>query len=90
LIAVGILAFGGGWIQGFRAVPRVDVAAIERNAIAGRDAHWRDRLAQSERESEAKIAEWQRLAEEAEAKDPTPTTAPEIAKLCEKDPLCEK
>ena len=88
--AAAVLSFGTGWIQGFRAVPRVDVAAVERNAIAGRDAYWQTRLAASQRAASARIAEWQRLAEEAEAKEPTPETNEELAKLCARDPLCAK
>jgi hypothetical protein len=54
LIAVATLAAGFGFYKGFQAVPRVDVAAVTRNAEAGRDAEWTRKLA--EQESQAALA----------------------------------
>src|SRR5687768_5964534 len=49
-------AIGFGFIKGFNAVPRVDVAAIERNAIAGRDAEWERKLAEANQHHDQLIA----------------------------------
>ena len=72
----------------------VDVPAIERAAFAkgqiARDGEWKTKLAAAEVEANAKVTEWQRKAEEAEAAAPTPTTAPELLKLCAGDEFCRK
>jgi hypothetical protein len=55
LAAVAILASGFGWVKGWNAYPRVDVAAITRNAEAGRDAVWSRKLAETEEKSRLEI-----------------------------------
>ena len=82
LIAVAILAFGFGWVKGFGAVPRVDVAAVTRNAEAGRDAEWTRKLAQLERESQ------DALAAAIAARDATDPADADVGRLCDADAAC--
>lgn len=49
-------AIGFGFIKGFQAVPKVDIAAIERNAISGRDAEWERKLAEANQHHDQLIA----------------------------------
>lgn len=83
LVIVAVLAGGFGWVKGFNAVPRVDITAVERNAIAGRDAEWSRKLADLEEQS--------RLAIDAaiEVRDHT-VLAPDadLLQLCAKSTAC--
>jgi hypothetical protein len=67
MIQIGLAFLGNRWGQvivvamaayffGFYSVEQPDIAAIERNAIAGRDAEWTRLLAQKERDHEARVA----------------------------------
>jgi hypothetical protein len=84
LFIVGGAAFAFGWVQGFRAVPRVDVAAIVRNAQDGRDAEWTRKMQQANHEHERE------LAEAINAADAVPALAPDasLVELCRADRAC--
>lgn len=81
LIIIGVAAFGFGFLKGFQAVPRVDVAAIERNAIAGRDAEWERKLAEANEHHEQRIAEALEAAQNVTLDD-------DIGKLCDTSATC--
>jgi hypothetical protein len=53
---VAVFCFGFGWVKAWNAFPRVDVAAIERNAIAGRDGEWERKLAEANQHHDQLIA----------------------------------
>ena len=81
LIAVALAAY----LYGFFSVPRVDIAAVERNAIAGRDAHWQSKLRQ---ESEAHEKALQAALAAAEAEPDTPSDMAARMRLCASSPTC--
>ena len=81
LVIVGGLAFGAGWVRGWEAYPRVDVAAITRNAEAGRDAEWSRKLAEQERIAQAAV---DAAIAERDATPPAPVTDAELSELCRK------
>jgi hypothetical protein len=83
LAAVGVIAFGFGFVRGVAFVPHVDVAKVEANAIAGRDAHWQSKLAEQERKANAD------LAAAIEARDntpPVPVADADLDRLCRANP----
>jgi hypothetical protein len=84
LFIVGGAAFAFGWVKGFGAVPRPDIAAIERNAIAGRDAHWQTQIQRANHEHERE------LSEAINAADAVPALAADadLVKLCRTDASC--
>ena len=84
LFIVGGAAFAFGWVQGFRAVPRVDVAAIVRNAQDGRDAEWSRKLEQANHDHERE------LSEAIHAADVVPALAADadLVRLCRSDKAC--
>ena len=85
LIAVAIIAGGFGWLKGWNAYPRVDVAAVVRNAEAGRDAEWSRKLAATEEKARADV-------DAAIAERDTASSAPvgdaSVASLCQHDRDC--
>ncbi len=84
LIMIGVAAFGVGWVQGFRAVPKIDVAAVQANAIAGRDGYWQNQIAEANKAHEHEVAE----AVEAARSVPVIVNDDELARLCERDATC--
>jgi len=87
LIIIGVAAFGFGFLKGFQAVPRVDVAAIERNAISGRDAYWQQQI------NEANEHHEQRIAEALEAAQSEPVASADRAERmqqCRTDSACRE
>lgn len=84
LFIVGGAAFAFGWVKGFGAAPRPDIAAIERNAMAGRDAHWQMKL------NEANQSHDREIAEAIHAADAVPALAPDadLVRLCRSDASC--
>lgn len=84
LAIVAVLCFGTGWVRGFDAVPRPDIAAITKNAQDGRDAEWTRKLAQKERDHETELAA--AIAE----RDSTPVLAADmdVERLCQSSAQC--
>jgi hypothetical protein len=84
LAAVAVLCLGFGFVRGWAAHPKIDIAALERNASAARDADWTQKITQQEREHERE------MAAAREARDSTPIIAADadLAKLCNADAAC--
>jgi hypothetical protein len=85
LIAVGALAFGFGFLKGFQSVPRVDVAAIERNAMLGRDAEWERKLLEESKIHDQRVAD---AYEAGKAVAALPADRPERLRICAGDAAC--
>lgn len=85
LIIIGVAAFAFGWLKGFNAVPRVDIAALERNTIAARDAYWERQLAEANKAHDEKLAA---ALEDARAVPDTPAVPAERVRLCSGDRAC--
>ncbi len=80
--AVGVVA---GVFYAFSMIPQVDVAAIERNAIVGRDGYWQAKL------NEARSTHAKNLQDAIDARNstpPAPVTDADVGKLCEQSPTC--
>jgi hypothetical protein len=84
LAGVALLCLAFGFVKGFNAVPKVDIAALERNASAARDAEWTRKITEQEREHERE------MAAAREARDATPIIAADadLAKLCNASADC--
>lgn len=79
------LAFLVGYFFAVYQIPRVDVKAIERNAMEARDAHWQRQL-NAERETYEKRIQ---LAQEAAESEPdTPADLDERMRLCASSATC--
>lgn len=85
LIMIGVAAFGVGWVQGFRAVPKIDVAAVQANAIAGRDGYWQNQIAEANKRHEENLAAASTAAQAVAA---TPADRPERLRICAGDTHC--
>lgn len=85
LVAVGVFCFGLGFVKAWNSFPRIDIAAIERNAISGRDAYWQARLNEETAAHEARISE---ALEVGQAIAATPVDQPERLRLCRADANC--
>jgi len=85
LIGVGALAFGFGWVKGWNAYPRVDIAAIERNAMLGRDAEWQTKLLEEGKIHDQRVAE---AYEAGKAVTALPADHAERVRVCSADAAC--
>lgn len=81
MFAVALAAY----FFGFYSVPRVDVAAIERNAALGRDAEWTRLLAQKEREYDERVANARKAGENEQ---PVSADRAERVRQCSASPTC--
>ena len=79
------LALLAGFFYGFYSVPRVDIAKIEANAIAGRDGYWQAKLRQESEAHEKAIAA---ALAAAEAEPDTPADMAERLRICASSPTC--
>lgn len=91
----GLGIFVAIWTTAFyKGQASIDIPSIERAAYANgqvaRDGEWKIRLAAASRDADARVAEWQRKAEEAETASPTPTTTVELENMCKTDVFCRK
>lgn len=87
LIAVAVFCFGFGFVKGFDAVPRVDVAALERNTISARDAFWQQRLNEETASHEERIAS---ALEAGQTIAAVPDVLPDRVQLCGGDTSCRE
>ncbi len=85
LAAAAVLAFGFGFVKGFQSVPRVDVAAIERNAMLGRDAEWQTKLLEEGKIHDQRVAE---AYEAGKAVVALPADHAERVRVCSADAAC--
>ncbi len=83
VLVVAGLAFSGGFVKGWLSYPRVDVAAITRNAEAGRDAEWSRKLAETEEQARLAVD----AAIEAGAHAGVDPSA-DLVELCRKSTAC--
>lgn len=79
VVVVAVLAAGFGWVKGWSAYPRVDVAALERNVIAGRDGYWQNQIAEANQAHEENLAA---AVEAARAVVATPADLASRMQLC--------
>jgi hypothetical protein len=84
LAAAAVLAFGFGFVKGFQSVPSVDVAAIERNAVLGRDAEWERKLAEANKRYDEDLT----AAVEARNSTPPIVSDVELERLCQSSSTC--
>ena len=80
LAAIAVLCFGFGWVKGWGAYPRTDVAAIIRD----RDNAWESKLKAQELDSEQKIT----AALEAAASVPTIADDAALVRMCNDSASC--
>ena len=80
-----ILVAAAAYFYGFWSVPRVDVDAIQRNAIEARDGHWRAVLAEKERENDQRV---RAAVAAAEAEPPVSSDRAERVRQCAASPSC--
>ncbi len=79
-----IAAVIGAYLFGFYSVEQPDIAAITRNAEAGRDAEWSRKLAAQEESARAAVDA------AIEARDHSPALQPDasLAELCKRTASC--
>ncbi len=87
LAAIAVLCFGFGWVKGWGAVPRVDVAQVQRVAAEARDNEWKARLADEERAHESRI---EAAIEVGKSIAATPGDAAERMRVCKSDASCRE
>ncbi len=82
LAAVAVACLGIGFVKGFASVPRVDIAAVVRNAEAARDAAWQAKLSEQERAAQAA------LGAALEVGRTEPLADLDVISMCAADPAC--
>lgn len=89
IIGAALLAcpviWGWGFVHAWNNFPRVDVKAIEANAISGRDGYWQQKLAEEAAHHDLQIAA---ALEAGQAVSVTPVAEPERLRECSRDAHC--
>lgn len=85
LAGVAVLCFGFGWVRGFDAVPKVDVAEVQRVAMESRDNEWKLRLEEENNAAEQRIAE---AIAAGQAEPAVPADRVERLRKCRSDASC--